>query len=241
MPLAPGSPSGLGSLPPEFVAWIESLLGSIVGAQGPQGPPGADGADGAPGATGPAGPSGPTGPAGPTGATGATGPAGAAGADGADSAWLDLYSTTLGSAQATVSTGTIPAKTHLRIRIEGASDSTSTATAAVTVQFNGDTTSNYANAGGTGGTSVDIGRVSGSQTNSDRSGIIEAKIANLSGRRKPIISGYAAQNSTSDGITGAAVNAVGSWKGTSQITSILFTPSAGNFATGTTIVVEGRD
>ena len=147
-----------------------------------------------------------------------------------------LSDTVLGSAQSTIGGSWSGDYDDIRLVLIGRC-SVAAGTATVTIQFNGDTGSNYYNTAGTGATSLTAGIIAGSQTNTDRTGRIDANISNMAARHT-FTSTYLAANSTSNASSSGTGN--GTYSSTSRITSVSMACGASTFAAGTRLIVVGR-
>ena len=151
--------------------------------------------------------------------------------------YVTLADTTLGSANAALTASWIGDYPDLRISVIGRTSSTGVATATVTCQFNGDTGSNYYNSGGSAGTSITLGVLSGSQTNTNRVGRVDAEIANQLAHHT-LLGRYNAPSSSANSFSTGTTS--GKWANAARINSIQLAMGAVNFDAGCRLIVEGR-
>ncbi len=156
--------------------------------------------------------------------------------------WEVITDTTASVATATFSV-TVTGYTDIEVMITGIGDSAS-ASLGMRVQFNGDTGSNYLSNNAAATTSWNgVGSMPGSLTNTDRNGIWRAAIS-LGGSGRYTAGVYQNGFVTSTATTGLAQ---GSSSGSAYyintsaaITTMSIFLSAGNFATGTRLLVRGK-
>ena len=151
-----------------------------------------------------------------------------------------IYTTTLGSDQSSVNLSSISGYTDLVLIVSGKS---SPAGAAYTLQFNGDTTSNYSN-------TYLYGSGSGSGASGRSSSVTEMNIGNTDtgNNQITIINIFNYANSTTyktvlskgGGATIGAISYVGLWRKTPEpITSIRLGVNTGTINTGSTVTLYG--
>lgn len=151
--------------------------------------------------------------------------------------WSVIADTTLGSPASALAASWAGSYSRLQLLITGRTDIAAN-TNTVTCQFNSDTGSNYYNTGGSGSTSMAIGVLSGSLTNTDRCGDILAEVSNESGYHHSVMSRYNAAASSTQALTASSTNF--KWANTTQITSVQLAAGSASFVAGSRLTVLGR-
>ncbi len=154
--------------------------------------------------------------------------------------WEELGRTILGSAADTISVA-ISARKYLRIEATVANSGVITPV----IRFNSDSGTNYAlrytNNNTTGGSVTSLDYI-GSLANSANPARINAEVSNISSTQK-FVHALGVSGSTSAGTAPEYFEIYGKWVNTSsQITTVsLVNIGAGDFATGTELIVRGHD
>ena len=158
--------------------------------------------------------------------------------------WEELASVELGSASATIDSGTITAKKYLWFQLFNAGNSSGEEY----LTFNSDTGSNYARRGNASGggdftttsaTNIENMFTGGTATNKS---FASGFIINNQSNEKLIIGHCILNNTAGAGTAPSRMESANKWANTSnQITKITFTSSAGTFDTGSFLKVWGAD
>lgn len=154
--------------------------------------------------------------------------------------WVTITDSTLGAPAADFVV-TVTGYNDLEVLLTGYGTNLTNAVG-MRVQFNGDGASNYLNNGGAATTAWNnVGSVPGSLTNTNRSGIWAANIS-LGHTSRDTVATYRSAYRASDSATGTAGVQGGAYYTnlSAAITSMRIFPSAGNWATGTRLLVRGR-
>lgn len=157
----------------------------------------------------------------------------------AGSTYTPIATTTLGSAQASITFSSLGSYTDIIVEFVGTSDTGGSR--AVYLQFNSDTGTNYSqtyiNGNGTSavsgrGTNTNqIGEILSMEPTNPSFATIHIQSYGNSTINKSILARGTSQNQTSA--------AVGLWRSTAAITSLRLFPSGGNFNTGTIATIYG--
>jgi hypothetical protein len=157
-----------------------------------------------------------------------------------------IASTTVGTASATITLGSIPA-TYTDLRLVVVANTTGTSDYNVQLRFNGDSGNNYSRTGYDIGSSANYGFANTNQTFIDwvyahglnpTLSFIAYDIFSYAGNKfKPVLVN-ASHNTTSSTASGLS-RISGAWRSTSAITSVELSMSSTNFAVGTTATLYG--
>jgi hypothetical protein len=155
--------------------------------------------------------------------------------------WVTITDTTLGSAAASFEVDTT-GYSVIEVVMRGQSDLTGAASSAVRARLNGDTGNNYhINTGVATSAWNNNGTLPALQTNTDRLGMWEAKIA-LGGVGSYTTGNWKSSTWSSTATAGTAIQ-LGTFfyvNTAAAITSMSIYPSSGNWAAGTRLLVRGR-
>jgi len=173
---------------------------------------------------------------------------------GGSGAVTQINKTTLGSPASSISVSSISGSYNaLWLILDGRSSTSATFTTAL-LQLNSDTAANYdwnradtntsggwaTNSGGIGDTSVNLGYINADTSPASTSSGTSILIPNYAGTtfHKHLEINYSLKTANSAGSVYRGV-ASGWWRSVAAITAVTLTPTAGNFMTGTTLLVYG--